>query len=123
MVLPLALIGLLWLYQSGDMQFLKVSWQTDILLGAAGFVTTFPLLCFTAAVTRLSLTAVGMFQYIAPSLSLLIAVFLFNEPFTIDRQITFAAIWVALILFTVESLRHHQKLARQYGNMPAANDR
>jgi chloramphenicol-sensitive protein RarD len=123
MVLPLALIGLLWLYQSGDMQFLKVSWQTDILLGAAGFVTTFPLLCFTAAVTRLSLTAAGMFQYIAPSLSLLVAVFLFNEPFTIDRQITFAAIWVALILFTVESLRHHQKLARQYGNMPAANDR
>ena len=117
MVLPIALIGAVWLYQSGDMKFLTLNWQTDVLLVAAGFVTTFPLLCFTAAVTRLSLTAAGMFQYIAPSLSLLVAVFMFNEPFTVERQLTFAAIWVALILFTAESLRHHRKISRQYGDV------
>ncbi len=82
---------------------------------AAGFVTSFPLLCFNAAVTRLSLTAAGMFQYIAPSLSLLLAVFLYHEPFAVDRQITFACIWIALILFTLESLHHHRKLAKQAG--------
>ncbi len=114
MVLPIAMIGLVWLYQSGGMKFLMGGWQTDVLLVMTGFVTTFPLLCFNAAVTRLSLTAAGMFQYIAPSLSLVIAVYLYNEPFTLDRQITFAAIWLALILFTAESIRHHRKLARQY---------
>ncbi len=114
MVLPIAMIGLVWLFQSGDMKFLFGDWRTDLLLVATGFVTTFPLLCFNAAVTRLSLTAAGMFQYIAPSLSLLIAVYLYNEPFTPDRQLTFAAIWLALALFTAESIRHHRKLARQY---------
>lgn len=114
MVLPIALIGLAWLYQTGDMKFLSVGWKTDLLLVASGFVTAFPLLCFNAAVTRLSLTAAGMFQYIAPSLSLIVAVYVFSEPFTLDRQITFGAIWLALILFSFESLHHHRKLAKQY---------
>ena len=117
MVLPVALIGLAWLHQTGEIKFLQVDLRTDLLLMAAGFVTTFPLLCFNAAVTRLSLTAAGMFQYLAPSLSLLVAIYLYGEPFTDDRQLTFGAIWVALILFTAESLRHHRKLSRQYQSL------
>lgn len=113
MVLPFALAGLIWLYQTGTMQFLAVDMSTDLLLIASGFVTSFPLLCFAAAVTRLSLTAAGMFQYIAPSLSLLIAVMIFNEPFGLDRQITFGCIWVALILFSIESLHFHRKLSQR----------
>ncbi len=119
MILPFALGGLVWLYQTGDMKFLAVDRQTDLLLIGAGFVTSFPLLCFAAAVTRLSLTAAGMFQYIAPSLSLLVAVVLFNEPFAIDRIVTFACIWLALIIFTSESVYHHRnlnRLARQSAN-------
>jgi chloramphenicol-sensitive protein RarD len=113
MVLPFAIAGLFWLYQTGDMKFLNLDWQTDLLLVAAGFVTSFPLLCFAAAVARLSLTAAGMFQYIAPSLSLGIAVLIYGEPFGLDRQITFACIWVALILFTVESIHFHQRLSKR----------
>ena len=113
MVLPFALIGLIWLYQTGEMKFLNVDISTDLLLITSGFVTSFPLLCFAAAVTRLSLTAAGMFQYIAPSLSLLIAVLVFNEPFELDRQITFGCIWIALVLFSVESLHFHRKLSQR----------
>jgi chloramphenicol-sensitive protein RarD len=69
------------------------------------------LLCFAAAVTRLSLTAAGMFQYIAPSLSLVIAVAMYNEPFGLDRMITFGCIWVALVIFTAETFYHHRKTA------------
>lgn len=114
MVLPLALLGLVWLFNTGDMKFFYSGWQTNLLLVAAGFVTTFPLLCFNAAVTRLSLTAAGMFQYIAPSLSLLLAIFLYDEPFTADRQLAFGCIWFALVLFTAESLQYHRKLTRRY---------
>ena len=110
-VLPVALTGLFWFYSIGTLSFGHISWQTDALLILGGFVTSFPLLCFGAAVSRLSLTAAGMFQYIAPSIALIIAVTLYNEPFGIDRMVTFICIWIALILFTIESLHFHRKLA------------
>ena len=112
-VAPFALGYLIYLAAVGEMQFLHVDLRTDVLLIMAGFVTSFPLLCFAAAVTRLSLTAAGMFQYIAPSLSLIIAVVVYNEPFGIDRKITFTCIWIALAIFTVETLYHHRRLSRR----------
>ncbi|MFT7242707.1 MAG: chloramphenicol-sensitive protein RarD [Candidatus Azotimanducaceae bacterium] len=114
LVLPFALIGLIWLYQTGDMMFLEVDLTTDVLLIATGFVTSFPLLCFAAAVTRLSLTTIGMFQYLAPTLSLIIAVTIYGESFDFGLQVTFGCIWLALILFTIESLHFHRQLSKQF---------
>lgn len=108
-VAPLAVGYLIWLAYHGTMQFGN-SLQLDLLLILGGFVTSFPLLCFAAAVNRLSLTAMGMFQYIAPSLSLLLAVFAYGEPFTASRAATFICIWIALMLFTAESWHHHRRL-------------
>jgi len=110
-VLPFAIIGLFWLSNTAGLGFAAVDRQTDMLLMLGGVVTSFPLLCFAAAVTRLSLTAAGMFQYIAPSLSLVIAVLMYNEPFGMDRMITFGCIWVALVIFTAETFYHHRKTA------------
>jgi chloramphenicol-sensitive protein RarD len=115
-VSPFALTYLAWLAYSGGLQFGHVDLRTDLLLAMSGFVTSFPLLCFAAAVTRLSLTAVGMFQYIAPSLSLILAVTIYGEPFGVDRAVTFTCIWIALALFTVETLYHHRRLARVPGH-------
>lgn len=112
-MLPFALVGIAWLYQAGQLDFGSVGVQTTTLLMLGGLVTSFPLLCFAAAVTRLSLTAVSMFQYIAPSLSLIIAVIVYNEPFGFDRVITFSCIWTALLIFTLEAFYHHRKLAKQ----------
>jgi len=81
------------------------------MLGAV--VTSFPLLCFAAAVTRLSLTAAGMFQYLAPSLSLIIAIAIYDEPFEMDRIITFICIWSALAIFTAETFHHHGSIAKR----------
>lgn len=113
MLLPIALAGIIWVHQSIGLSFGSVNMQTNVLLVLGGFVTSFPLLCFAAAVTRLSLTAAGMFQYLAPSLSLLIAVVVYNEPFALDRIITFVCIWCALIIFTVEALHHHGRISKQ----------
>ncbi|MFT4799110.1 MAG: chloramphenicol-sensitive protein RarD [Candidatus Azotimanducaceae bacterium] len=113
MMLPFALIGLVWLYQTGDMKFLEVDLATNLLLIATGFVTSFPLLCFAAAVARLSLIAVGMFQYIAPSLSLFIAVTLYDETFDFGLQVTFGCIWLALILFSTEALHFQRELSKR----------
>lgn len=111
LILPFAILGLLWFYTSGNMDFGAVNRQTDILLIMGGIITSFPLLCFAAAITRLSLTAMGIFQYIAPSLSLVVAVVMYNEPFGPDRIITFTCIWVALAIFSVETVYYHRKLS------------
>ncbi len=112
-ILPFALLGLLWFYSTGNMAFASVNVQTDVLLVMGGVVTSFPLLCFAAAVTRLSLINIGMFQYIAPSLSLVVAVVMYDEPFGIDRIITFTCIWIALTIFTGETIYYHRRLARR----------
>lgn len=112
-IAPVALTYLFWLQSAGQLAFAHIDLRTDLLLVMAGFVTSFPLLCFAAAVTRLSLTAAGMFQYIAPSLSLAVAVLIYDEPFGIDRVVTFTCIWIALAIFTVETLYFHRRLGRR----------
>ena len=110
MMLPPALACLAWFYSQGAVSFAHVDRSTDVLLMLGGVVTSFPLLCFAAAVGRLSLTAAGMFQYLAPSLTLVIAVVIFNEAFGVERLITFACIWVALLIFSIEALHHHRRI-------------
>ncbi len=112
-MLPVALAYLGWLSSRDQLQFGHVDIRTDLLLVAAGFVTSFPLLCFAAAVRRLSLTAAGMFQYVAPSLSLALAVFVYGEPFDSSRMVIFGCIWLALAIFTIETIFFHQRLARR----------
>ena len=111
LILPFASLGLFWFYTTGNLDFGAVNLQTDILLIMGGFITSFPLLCFAAAVTRLSLTTIGMYQYIAPSLSLVLAIIVYDEPFGVDRIITFTCIWIALVIFTLETLYYHRKLS------------
>ena len=73
-------------------------------------VTALPLIWFTSAARRLRLSTVGFFQYIAPSCQFLLAVFLFGEPFTTTHLITFSLIWLALALFTGDSLLAARRL-------------
>ncbi|MFR9718839.1 EamA family transporter RarD [Aeromonas diversa] len=81
----------------------------NLLLIAAGLVTTVPLLCFTAAATRLKLSTLGFFQYIGPSLMFILAVTQYGEPLLIDKTVTFACIWSALVLFSLDGLRSSRK--------------
>ena len=70
------------------------------LLVAAGIVTTAPLICFIAAAKRMSLSLLGFFQYIGPSLMFILAATVYGEPVTNDKLITFAFIWLALLIFS-----------------------
>lgn len=73
-------------------------------LALGGLVTIVPLLCFAAAAARMPLAILGLFQYLAPSIALLLAVGLFGEAFTVTQTITFALIWLALLIFSLEAL-------------------
>jgi len=74
-----------------------------VLFLSAGIVTTFPLLWFNNAAKRLRLSTLGFFQYLAPSLQLLLGVFLYREPFTATHAITFGCIWLALLIYSTTS--------------------
>lgn len=75
----------------------------SLLLVFAGVVTALPLVGFAYAVRRVPLSTVGVLQYIAPTLQLLIGVLVFHEPFGRDRMIGFACIWIALAVFAIDS--------------------
>ena len=92
----------------GDLRF-GIDRTTDAFLCFGGLVTVFPLLFFTAAVSRLNLTTIGMLQYIAPTISLLIAIFFFLEPFNLERGVAFGFIWIALTVFSLDALRKRNK--------------
>ena len=77
-----------------------------LMLGLGGAVTVAPLIWFASAATRLPLTVLGFFQYLAPSISLLLAVFVYEEPVTQMRWVSFTMVWLALALLSVEALQH-----------------
>lgn len=75
------------------------------LLALSGPVTALPLLWFASAARRLRLSTLGLFQYLAPTLALLVAVFLYGEPFTGAHAVAFALIWSALALYSADALQ------------------
>ncbi|MCL6617602.1 MAG: EamA family transporter RarD, partial [Anoxybacillus ayderensis] len=79
------------------------SLMTMLLLVGAGPATALPLLYFSKGAQHISLTLLGFLQYISPTLSLLIGVFLFHEPFTNAHMYAFSCIWTALLLFSLSS--------------------
>ncbi|CAI1165770.1 EamA family transporter RarD [Serratia quinivorans] len=85
-------------------------WSLNLLLVAAGIVTTIPLLFFTAAATRLRLSTLGFFQYLGPTLMFLLAVTFYGETVGQDKLVTFGFIWAALLLFILDALYTQRKL-------------
>jgi chloramphenicol-sensitive protein RarD len=75
----------------------------------AGLVTATPLILFAVAAKRLKLSTLGFFQYITPTGQFLLAVFLYNEPFTDVHKITFGMIWLALTIYSFDSFTAHMR--------------
>jgi chloramphenicol-sensitive protein RarD len=102
---PVALIWVLYLQAQGNAGFAHQGASIDLFLILGGAVTALPLLLFTAAAKRLPYSTLGFLQYVAPSLQLLLAILVFHEPFGQVQALCFAAIWVALAIFSVEAIR------------------
>ncbi|MGB0206215.1 MAG: EamA family transporter RarD [Neptuniibacter sp.] len=106
---PIALFYLFYLAQSEELQFLAEGEVTSWLLVAAGIVTSVPLLAFAAGASRISLSLIGIIQYLGPSIAFLIAVFYYDEPMDLQRLVTFLCIWTGLLVFSVEGLFFQKK--------------
>jgi chloramphenicol-sensitive protein RarD len=108
-VAPLALGYLTMLEVTGVATFGHAGWANATLLAGTGVVTAIPLLLFGAAATRIPLTAIGILQYIGPTLQFLIGVLVFREPMPPERLAGFAIVWVALVIFTWDGLRRRAR--------------
>lgn len=106
LLMPVA-IGYLLMLQLQHTLFFGTAthWPKSLLLLTTGVVTGMPLVWFGHAARYLRLTTVGFLQYLAPTGSFLLGVFLYHETFTRAHLITFALIWVALAIFTAETVR------------------
>ncbi len=102
LLVPLAIGYIILMPQDASANMLTNSWDMNLLLIAAGIVTSIPLLCFAGAAIRIPLTVLGFFQYIGPSIMFILAVVLYGEPFDMEKSITFGFIWLALIAFTMD---------------------
>jgi chloramphenicol-sensitive protein RarD len=105
---PVSLGFIMYMAAHGDGAFMHQSFGLDLLLVLAGPLTAIPLLLFAAGARLVRLSTMGFLQYLSPSISLLIAVFLYHEPFTKDHAVTFALIWSALALVSWEAFRRER---------------
>jgi len=109
---PIALGYLLWLGADGESAFAAHGVAHALLFATTGIVTAVPLICFGGAAIRVPMVTLGLLQYLTPTLQFLLGVLYFHEDMPAGRWIGFALVWVALALFTVDSLRHRRRAQR-----------
>ncbi len=105
-IAPFGLIYLLFFSNTG---FMAYPMQTNLLLIGAGIVTAIPLIMFALAVKNLSYITIGFLQYINPTIMLLMAIFLFKEPYEMPQFIAFAFIWLGILIFVSGNLIEARK--------------
>jgi chloramphenicol-sensitive protein RarD len=108
-LMPFALIGIYYLISTNKISFLHSSMNIDLMLSLGGLITIIPLLLFNGAATRMRLSTLGFFQYIGPSCSFFVAIFIYNEELNFDKLITFSLIWIALLIFSLDSINTKQQ--------------
>jgi chloramphenicol-sensitive protein RarD len=114
MLLFVPAVMCLYYLDSRGMRFIfRVSFKLDLLLIGCAPLTAVPLLFFTLGAKRLYLSTVGLMQYIAPSCMFLLAVFVYDEPFSKTQVLTFITIWTALVLYSTDSVIYFRRERRR----------
>ena len=103
-ILPPALLYLAFLLGADSGPGFVAGWpRVPLLLIGGGVVTAVPLLCYAYATRRLTLATLGLMQYLTPTMTFLLGVFLYREPFAGTDLITFGCIWAGLMLYSASS--------------------
>ncbi|WP_196139099.1 EamA family transporter RarD [Aliikangiella sp. G2MR2-5] len=111
LALPIALGYILWILSTEQAVFLNSTIETDLLLALGGVITAIPLIMFAAAAKKIPLNSVGFLQFIAPSLSFLLATQYYQEPLGSEQLLSFVFIWFGLLLYLIKPFR--QLLSRR----------
>ncbi|MEX0969186.1 MAG: EamA family transporter RarD [Paracoccaceae bacterium] len=121
---PLAIIWLLgaylndWSLVGRSAGVFGTNWQDSLLLAFSGIMTGGPLVLFSYAARRLTLTSVGLIQYLNPTLQFAIAALIFAEPVTLWHSIAFPLIWAGLALYTWDNWRTERRRVAKSPTVP-----
>ncbi|SFJ68965.1 chloramphenicol-sensitive protein RarD [Thermoflavimicrobium dichotomicum] len=110
MVFPFSFFYLLFAEVQGTGHFISASPDLILLIIGTGVITALPLLWFALGARVVPLSTIGFLQYLAPTISLILGVFLYKESFTVTHMISFSFIWIGLILYTLSYTRKFQKV-------------
>lgn len=110
-IAPFALISL-YFFNPAQVSFWNKEGYIIMLLIGTGVVTVIPMLLFVTGAKRISFTLVGFLQYIAPTIMLLLGLFVFHESFSVLQFIAFILIWLALLMFSLSRIMMGDKLAK-----------
>ncbi|MCW2840098.1 MAG: rarD [Aeromicrobium sp.] len=110
---PVALSFLVVLQLRGELTFGHEGPGNVALLIGTGVVTAIPLLLFGAAATRLSLSTIGILQYLGPIIQFLSGLLIFGEDMTSARWGGFVIVWLALVIFTIDAITNRRRVLRQ----------
>lgn len=100
---------LIYMSMAGSASADSVDSLTYFLLLLTGVATVLPLLLFAYGARRIPLSLVGLLQYIAPTIQFFIGIWIYQEPFSAERLIGFVIIWIALLIYSGESLAHFRR--------------
>ncbi len=109
MMSPLAILYIFTTRFTGAEGLNAIDLRTGLLLVGAGIVTSIPLLLFAKGTKSIAFSTVGFIQYLAPSISLMLGIFVFREPFTGVHVVSFSFIWCALILYSFSLYSAYQR--------------
>lgn len=104
-----ALALVVYLGSDGSSGFVHGNPATIALLAGTGLITTIPLLLFGYAAQKIPLFLLGILQYTAPTLNLLIGTLVYGEDFPPSRMVGFMLVWGALVVFMLEGLRQRAR--------------
>jgi chloramphenicol-sensitive protein RarD len=104
-VTPIAAIYMIFLFVKGSSSFLETSVETNLLLIGAGAATAVPLLYFAKGAQKIPLSLLGFLQYIAPTITLLLGIFVYNEHFSKVQLLSFIFIWSALTIYSLSKTK------------------
>lgn len=118
-LLPVAGVYVLVLGATGQGAFGQQGLGHASLLALSGIVTAIPLLLFAGAASRIPLTTLGVLQYLTPTMQFVLGVTLFDEDLPPLRLLGFVLVWLGLVLFTADLIRHHRRSLRLAVASPA----
>jgi len=114
MVAPLAFGFLFFKVNDGSGSYTSLPIIIVILILLSGLATSVPLLFFAQGAKRVSLTTLGFLQYLSPSISLILGIFLYKESFTKTDKISFGCIWIALAIYSFSRKEVQNQIKKQF---------
>ncbi|MFA5638311.1 MAG: EamA family transporter RarD [Anaerovoracaceae bacterium] len=107
---PPALIVVIVLECQGKGAFHLAAPYQLVMLFLIGMMTAVPLGLFAMGANRLPLVTLGIIEYISPSITLIIGIFMFKEPFDLGQFLAFCIIWIGLVFFTIGEMKEARQL-------------